>query len=487
MRETLLRDRLRIVNGLARMTDPTRRPEVARLHRQALMPALSPEPRTHGRVLPALGLAFVVVLGSVLGSMPTDLRGDAAIFFTVWAACLALLAGGVPGGFYRPGAAYLTLFGFFHGGLLLSIALRGPDAFTAYDISWIFAGYTPSAVELALLGMVAFTLATEAASARTWAAPPPRDPGHARLAIVGLGSLAVGVTIFGVALVNAGGIGVASGGYLTFIHTNESDSALGYGTLLAGFGSVLGVIAGGRVRVVAWAAFACYSVVAFMVGSRGAVLFALLTLLVVEVRQGRRIRTLWTVTGSVVVLVLIGLVRQTRSADFAVFGSASVGSPLDALAEMGYSLRPAVATLDWHTAAEPFRHGMTLISVPLRFVENLAGRSGGAPEYDDRLFNLEIAHRVGNIGGSPIAEGYHNFGLAGVVLLMAAIGLVVGLLEKLPRTPRGNATLGVILLPLLVQVRNSFAAVPVQIALGVLLLWVVWTGVPQRRREAVIR
>jgi oligosaccharide repeat unit polymerase len=480
VRETLLRDRLRIVSSLATRS-------AGHVHPQTLTPAFSPAPRTHGRVLPALGLALVVLLGTIFAPMPTDLRGDAAIFFVVWAACLTLLARGVPGGFYRPGAAYLTLFGFFHGGLLLSIALRGPDAFTAYDISWIFAGYTPRAVELVLLGMVTFTLATEVASSRRWAAPAAREPGHARLAIVGLACLAVGITIFGVALMNAGGIGVASGGYLTFIHTNESDGVLGYGTLLAGFGSVLGVIAGGRVRVVAWAAFGCYSVVAFMVGSRGAVLFALLTLLVVEVRQGRRIRTLWTVAGSVVVLVLIGFVRQTRSTEFAVFGSASLGSPLDALAEMGYSLRPAAAVLDWHDAAEPFRHGVTLISVPLRFVENLTGRNGGAPVYDDRLFNLEIAHRVGNIGGSPIAEGYHNFGTAGVVLVMAAIGLILGLLERLPRTSRGNAILGVLLLPLLVQVRNSFAAVPVQIGIGLLLLWLVWTGVPDRRREAVTR
>ncbi|MFD2417331.1 O-antigen polysaccharide polymerase Wzy [Amycolatopsis pigmentata] len=444
-------------------------------------------PRTHGRVLPALGLAVVVVLGSLSGAMPTDLSADAAVFFVVWTACLALMAGGVPGGFYRPGAAYLTLFGFFHGGLLLSIALRGPDAFTAYDISWVFAGYTPGAVELALLGMVTFTVATEAASSKAWALPSPREPVHTRLTIVGLACLAVGITIFALALANAGGIGVASGGYLTFIHTNESDGALGYGTVLVGFGGVLGVIAGGRVRAVTWAAFGCYAVVAFMVGSRGAVLFPLLALLVTEVRQGRRIRPLWTAMGSVVVMVLIGLVRQTRSADFAVFGSASLGSPLDALAEMGYSLRPVAATLDWHTAAEPFRHGVTLISVPLRFVENLTGRNGGAPVYDDRLFNLEIAHRVGNIGGSPIAEGYHNFGMAGVVLLMGAIGLAVGLLEKLPRTARGNAIVGVLLLPLLVQVRNSFAAVPVQIGLGVLVLWLVWSGAPERRREGVTR
>jgi O-antigen polysaccharide polymerase Wzy len=435
----------------------------------------------------------------------------ALMFFAVWALCLALLLSRGRGGLYRPSASYLVLFGLFHGGLLLSIWLRGPDGYVAYDISWIYDGYTSEAVNLAILGMVAFTIATELAArgarpgppipaaedrlrARWWMGGIPgqgeshtRRPEVARvgqqtlrLTIVGLSCLFFGLVIFAVAVANAGGLSLLSGGYLNFIQANESDSTLGYGTLLIGLGTVLSVIAGGRVRLTAWATFGTYAIVAFLIGSRGAVLFALLALLVVEVRQGHRIRPLWTVGGAVLVLVLIGLVRQTRLTGFAGSGRSSVGSPLDALAEMGYSLRPTTTVLGWHSAGEPFREGVTLIAVPLRFLERLTGWHGGPPAFDDRLFNAEISDRVGPIGGSPIAEGYHNFGVLGVVLLMAVIGFVLGRLERLPCTAWGTAVVGAVLLPMLVQVRNSFAPVPVQLALGLLLAWVATAGTVRR-------
>jgi hypothetical protein len=433
----------------------------------------------------AIGL--VAVVSFVAPPASSDILGMALLFFTSWSLCLALLLSGGTGGIYRPGAAYLILFGCFHGGLLLSIGLRGPDGFTAYDISWVYAGYTSQAVHLAILGMTAFAIATQLASGATGpgAAPKSLGPiGHQcpRLVLVSMSCLSIGAVIFIVAVLNAGGLDLTSGGYLAFVQANESDGAVGYGTLLISIGAVLGVVGGGRVRVAAWAIFGAYAVVAFLIGSRGAVLFPLLTLLVLEVRQGRRIRPLWTAAGALGVLVLVGLVRQTRLTGFNQPMGALLASPFDALAEMGYSLRPTAVVVDWHSAAEPFRDGVTLIVVPLRFIEKLTGWHGGPPAFDDRLFNVEISQRIGAIGGSPVAEGYHNFGTAGVVLVLAAIGLTLGFIERAPRTPLDNALVGIVLLPLLVQVRNSFGPVPVQLALGLLLLWFVRVGIP---RDAV--
>lgn len=429
------------------------------------------------RTVLTVTVVAMLVVEAVVPLVPSDIPGTAVAFFVAWGLCLALLLS-TGGGLYRPSACYLVLFGFFHGGLLLSIALRGRDAFTVYDVSWIDDGYTAEATHLAILGMAAFTIAAELASrgARDEHVSGPAPAERTSLAVVGLGCLLSGVVIFAVAVAGAGGFDLLSGGYLTFIHANESDSTLGYGTLLIGFGAILSVLAGGHARLVAWATFGAYAVVAFLIGSRGPVLFALLALLVVEVRQGRRIRTLWTVAGALGVLVLIGLVRQTRLAGFGQPGATSAGSPLDALAEMGYSLRPTAVVLGWHSVGEPFRDGMTLLAVPVRFLESLTGLHGGSPAYDDRLFNVEIGERAGPIGGSPIAEGYHNFGVLGVVLVMLAIGLVIGRLERLPRAPWGTALVGLVLLPLLVQVRNSFGPVPVQLALGLLLLCLVRIG-----------
>ncbi|MEV6873242.1 O-antigen polysaccharide polymerase Wzy [Amycolatopsis sp. NPDC051128] len=434
--------------------------------------------RDVGRATLTVAVVVMFAVEALMPFVPSDVSGTAVAFFLSWGLCLALLLSDDGGGLYRPSAGYLVLFGFFHGGLLFSIALRGRDAFTAYDVAWIDDGYAPEATHLAILGMAAFTLAAELASrgARGEPASGPVPIERARLAVAGLGCLLTGVVIFVVAVADAGGFGLVSGGYLMFIQANESDSALGYGTLLVGYGVILAVLAGGRTRVVAWAIFGAYSVVAFLIGSRGSVLFALLAILIVEVRQGRRIRTLWTVGGALGVLVLIGLVRQTRLVGFGQSGGTSVGSPLDALAEMGASLRPTTVVLDWHSFGEPFRHGVTLVAVPVRFLERLTGWHGGAPAHDDRLFNVEISERVSAIGGSPIAEGYHNFGTVGVVLFMLAIGLAIGRIERLPRSPWSTALTGVVLLPLLVQVRNSFAPVPVQLALGLLLLCLVRAG-----------
>jgi hypothetical protein len=89
------------------------------------------------------------------------------------------------------------------------------------------------------------------------------------------------------------------------------------------------------------------------------------------------------------------------------------------------------------------------------------------------------------MGVSPIAEGYHNFGTVGVVLVMLAIGLAIGRIEHLPRTPWGTALTGVVLLPLLVQVRNNFAPIPVQLALGLLLLCLVRAGAHRDTPQAI--
>jgi len=81
-----------------------------------------------------------------------------------------------------------------------------------------------------------------------------------------------------------------------------------------------------------------------------------------------------------------------------------------------------------------------------------------------------VLSRVGPIGGSPVAEGYHNLGMAGVVAVMAAIGLAVALVDRRPVTPFGHATVGVVLLPLLTEVRNSAAPLLIHIAIGLSIL-----------------
>ncbi|WP_160148892.1 O-antigen polysaccharide polymerase Wzy [Amycolatopsis alkalitolerans] len=444
-------------------------------------------PRPGRRELLVFALVCLTSVVFVRTPATDDITALAVTFGLAWALCLALVG---RTGFYRPATAYLVLFGVFHGGLLFSIAVRGPDTFSAYDSSWLYSGYTAGAVRLAIAGMVACTLAaTFSAGPDRGAAPAGVSPQTAGIAaIAGLGVELAGLGVFAGSVAQAGGLDLVSGGgYTAFLQANESEGLLGYGTLLIGIGAILAIIAGGPARAAAWTGFSAYAVVAFLIGTRGAVLFPLLTLLVVEHRRGHRIRPLWTVIGVPFLLTLIGLVRTTRLAGPHARASTLWSAPFDAIAEMGYSLHPSVVVLGWHSAGEPFLHGATLIAVPVRFIEALTGWHGGAPAHDPRLFNVEIADRAGPIGGSPVAEGYHNGGLLGVVLLLTAIGLVLGLLERRPRTPLGDAFAGIMLLPLLIQTRNSFAPVPVQVGIGLLALGLVHAltrWVPVRRRKS---
>lgn len=429
----------------------------------------------------------LVLLGLAVFQPPrtdVDLPWLATAFVAVWLLCLTWLMEPSRQGVYRPSAAYLLVFGLFHGGLLVSCALRGPDG-SVYDDSWLYEGYTRQAVELAILGMLSYTLATQlAAGKRTndgQIANPDSRERHA-FAVVGIAVQMIGLGIFFAAALRSGNLDLLSGGYLEYIEANQSHEALGYSYLLLGVGPTLAVVAGGKPRVVAWTIFACFAAVALLIGNRGEVLFPLVTMLVVESHRGRSPRKVFTVVGSVAVLMVIGVVRQTRLTGFS--GLSSLSSPLDAVSEMGYSLLPTVGVLDWHSTGEPFRNGITLIVAPLRFFETLTGWNGGAPVHDDRLFNVEIADRLGNVGGSPIAEGYHNLGVAGIVILMVSVGIALGWLDRVPRTPQGSALIGIVLLPLLAQIRNSFAPVPVQLAIGLLLLLFVRLSMARGRYKA---
>ena len=126
----------------------------------------------------------------------------------------------------------------------------------------------------------------------------------------------------------------------------------------------------------------------------------------------------------------------------------------------------------------------TLIAVPLRVAEGLAGNP--PPDDDRRLFGTELLSRVGAIGGSPVAEGYHNFGTAGAVGLLAAIGLIIAGLDRLRVRAVHDAILGVVLLPLLTDVRNFFAVVPAQVTMGLVLVGVALLLPKQTRAASAI-
>lgn len=434
-----------------------------------------------------LAVAVVTAVGLYLPAQPGDVGALAVAFGATWLLLVAVLAGGDRRGAYRPSAAYLMLFGLFHGGLIISVALLGPSAASDPPAMWLYNAHAVEAVKLAIIGMAAFALAAALVGGdRTMPAKPRRadEPALRRsFVVIGVGMELAGVLLFATTVITAGGLSLMAGGYDAFLKVAGANPGIGYATAGIGAGAVLAVVGGGRGRRIAWAVFLSYAAVAFPIGLRGEVLFGLLGLLAVEAHLGRRFRPVWTIAGSVLILVLVAVVRQTRT--FGTGAELQSSSPLalvlEAVAEMGYSIRPTVVVLGWHSLNEPFMNGTTFFAVPMRLAERLLGVT--PPEFDQRLFNVEIGSRVGAIGGSPLAEGYHNFGLTGVVCVMLALGVIVGILERQRSDALGAAVLGVVLIPLLTQVRNSFASVPADVAIGLLIVLGCWACTSAGRRQ----
>lgn len=422
--------------------------------------------------------ATAVTPGVILSANLRDgeIRGLASAFLLVWLGCLVLVSNdGL--GIYRCTSLYLILFGFFHGGLLISVALRGRDGLVVPEGVWVYGPGVATAVRWSILAMIGFTVGAVATAGRAGnftnqgSSAATDETALRRMGMVGLAVQLSGTFLVIYTLVRAGGTTTLGAGYGIFLEAAQTSGTLPYGLLFLGLGSALGVVAGGIYRRLAWLCFLLAALVLLPLGLRGAVLFPLAILLVVEARRGRRLNGLQTAVLFLAGLSLIGTIREARTHGVgALFSADWLRSPLDAIGEMGFSLRPSVVVEQWHANGERFAHGVTLIATPLRLIEKLTGWHAGPPSTDFRLFNVEIFTRAGPIGGSPVAEGYHNWGLLGVTGLMLLIGATIGTLERKANSATGVAFMAVCALPLYFEIRNSFAPVPVQVTIGAFLV-----------------
>jgi len=432
-------------------------------------PAAATSDRT-GHVGRAAFGVLLVLTGAVLapGLEIGDLDRAAWCFGLVWVGCLLLLSAHHRDGFLAPAGLYLVVFGLFHGGLLVTVALRG-DAGLVVPLAgaWIYGPEVPAVTQLCLFGMVAFTagvlLARRGATDRV---DEDAEQSSGRIGTVGLGLAGIGFLAFVAAVVAGGGLG---GSYGTLFAASQGSALLTYGVLFLGLGVVFATVGTPTQRRLGLAAFAFFALIGLPLGMRGPVLFLAVVILAIEVRRGRRVHPGVVLLVGIGVLVLVGVVRETRAeGPGAILHGDWLSAPSDAVSEMGYSLYPSVIVHQWHAAGEPYRNGATLVAVPLRYAERLTGETPSLT--DDRLFNVEMMQRVGAVGGSPVAEGYHNFGTLGVVGLLGGIGLLIGLLDRRPRSAASAAVLAIALLPLMIDVRNSFAPVLPQIVLGLVFL-----------------
>lgn len=374
---------------------------------------------------------------------------------------------------------YVSVFGMFHGGLVVSHAAIGDSALVGQgDNAFVDPQVLLGPVTAVVIGLLALVVGYLLAQ-RVLPGGHERAtaPGPSRVGTVGTVAVVVGAGIVLRAL-SEGGIGLADG-YGEFLEA-AATSSYGYGVLLVGYGSSFLVAAGGRFRVFGVLVMALLGAALLVLGSRGAVLFPVLAMVYVTGRK-RRVRVSVALIVTALGLGVTSVIRVTRLGGLrALLAGDGDFSPWHGLAELGYSLYPVVVVQQWMESGEEPRRGGTLLVVPLRFLDRLLG--GNPPAHDQRLFNVEILDRKGPIGGSPIAEAIRNGGIPFVVAMMAAIGVLLWCAAR-GGGVRGSLWGVVILLPLLIGTRNSFAPIPVQWLIGTLLVLLTTTTL---RRGPVI-
>jgi hypothetical protein len=411
-----------------------------------LAPATQPDPLSY---FPWIAIASIAVVGSLVA-----LSG-------VWTAT----------------GAYAAVFWCFHFGLVavLATGLVGVSDLSVWDFSWILGPYGTDAARLALAGALAFasgaalTLGIRRSTLTHVPPPPAMEPAHP---YGNAGSMLVfaGIGVWGaIVLMTSGPRGFFASYFEYLAAAADYAPMLGVAWLAIGFGLVLAVTGkGGSLRTAATAAFAALTILVLPIGIRGEVMFRGVAALVAAARCGRRLSTAKAVGLAAALLVLIPFIREVRLTGVRGLPNAVVEArTYESLAEMGASLHPVEKVVRWRSEGDPWEGGSSYWAPIERAAARLLpGFESVAADQDLRITSVLVTDRVGAIGFSPVAEAYRNFGPTGVVIVMSLFGAVLAAIDTIRVRRTAVLTLAVVYVPLLVNVRNSFVAVPAHCAFG---------------------
>jgi hypothetical protein len=297
---------------------------------------------------------------------------------------------------------------------------------------------------------------------------------------LGFTVMAVCVTTWFGLVINNSGASLLVGAYLMLRQSLEGTGAavilMNYGF---GFSCIcLAAAPPSRLRRVGFWMFAGWALFALPLGLRGEVMFPACTAIIVASKRqvplsGMR-ASVFAVSLLLFALSSIAFIRSYRQAGLAGIGETELRfNPLDALAEMGGSIRPVSLVVRWRADGDDFIYGASYWApfdralgriVPGWETERLEATS------DERLMNVLMKKRVSGLGFSPVAEAFRNFGPLGVPMIMGLIGVILGLLDRARPSRVQMVASGLLFFPLLYSVRNAFVQLPAQVILGFLLL-----------------
>jgi hypothetical protein len=279
------------------------------------------------------------------------------------------------------------------------------------------------------------------------------------------------------------GTNLFRGSYLDFFEATHA-SAISYANLGISLGLVLVCLRPfGRRFVLGLLVFGVFAVVSMSIGSRSTAMFSAAAGAVVlaYMRKMPALRWIWLITAAVASLV--GLIRLTRLGYVSGAGIETLlRAPATGFAELGYTVRVVQTSFIWHgVQGEPFMHGATYTGWLARIFDAYVLNTP-LPPRDYRLMNVEIASRIGGLGGSILGEAHHNFGAFGGIAFLGAVGAATAWISRTAHTTLRVAVVGVVAAPMFIHVRNAFTPVIFAVLCGALAIQLA--RLFQRRRAS---
>ncbi len=370
-----------------------------------------------------------------------------------------------------PAAVYLNILAVFHLGLVLPIAVGiavGPIP------AWVRSGSVQSALLLLLLAFGCFVWGAASGAARGRRTPTHRenDSWHNQaLFYCGLAAITAGGAALLWGIHELGFSRFAEATYFETYRLARTYDPRFFVTSLQltpmGFYLALAAAPRERLNTVAWAG-AAWAGMIFVLGYRGFALTPAAAGLVILTKRGLRLPRWAFVGGLTAVLIAIPISRQlrdTKLSERTLAASELSLAPLEAIQEMGGSLRPLVHTIDL-MENEPYRWGRTYWQALEQVVPNLSVHWLGEvyvpveelppSHWVSRLAAPWNYQNFGGLGFSAVAEPYMNLGPWGVAMAFWLLGYGLARVDRVDlQRPTQLACLGMVLGPLLWATRNG--------------------------------
>jgi hypothetical protein len=381
-----------------------------------------------------------------------------------------------------PPLVYAYIFWVFHFGLLFpsSISSNILNSIDPWTRVWIHQPDTVLALFAALLFLVNFALGVVIFYPNKQSSIKPVLTDNApELIRMGWALIGISFLFILVAVINVG--------WRFFFTTYQEfflvHNSFSWAIVIMATGIMLQIAGGKEIKSVLKHVVFLFLPVALTVmlaGSRTAPLFASAAIVSMLSMRGLRIPLKVLVPAVVLLLILIATVRNVRQQGLVAVlvenAQVEAQGPLSGLTELGFSLRPVTASIDYIQARGDFFYGETYVFPFIRQIQRLVGTRETSLT-DERFISLTITRIYGSPGGgglgySVAAEAYVNGGLLGVALFAFIWAAGIGWLSGKAKTPYWLAILSIILIPMFINVRNSFIYVPAWFFLGLFAVFV---------------